>query len=365
MAEKESITILNLTKELQKSVASFLSVSDAYALMCTCLSFQSTIRHSPRLWKQWCFQRWPLHLKDDKDGTTVVVDAGNKDDDLSPYRTPEPDYYNLLRHSAELSPPTGLDTTKRAPLLPYRQDIFAASKIVEAQPTTTLRLNADAESRARYFTVRSAEPLPRPKITGRPYVWPFRQKHTESNTDYSMVVTPGHASYFEITILPIPKESRPIMRARQSLPLTVGIGLSFDKDLPSHGSCACGNCGHFPGWDDGSVGYHGDNGELYHGIASGRYRIGPNFGGGDTVGCGVDYQEEGGTIFFTKNGALTGYVVDKDIKGRLLDRENNAVPLYPVVALSRDGPNPTVNVNFGRTEFVFDLCKYIHRERDS
>ena len=41
------------------------------------------------------------------------------------------------------------------------------------------------------------------------------------------------------------------------------------------------------GWDRWSIGYHGDDGQLYHGHGGGLGRLGPRFGAGDVVGCGV------------------------------------------------------------------------------
>ena len=41
------------------------------------------------------------------------------------------------------------------------------------------------------------------------------------------------------------------------------------------------------GWTRTSVGYHGDDGLLYHGNGRGLLRYGPPFGEGDVVGCGV------------------------------------------------------------------------------
>ena len=61
--------------------------------------------------------------------------------------------------------------------------------------------------------------------------------------------------------------------------------------------------GRQPGWDRRSFGYHGDDGDKYHGNGVGA-SYGPPFGAGDTVGCGIDYRSQ--SVFFTKNGSFLG-----------------------------------------------------------
>jgi len=58
----------------------------------------------------------------------------------------------------------------------------------------------------------------------------------------------------------------------------------------------------FPGWAKFSWGYHGDDGKVYDNGTGKDY--GPNFGKGDTVGCGVNWQDE--AFFFTLNGKFLG-----------------------------------------------------------
>ena len=59
-----------------------------------------------------------------------------------------------------------------------------------------------------------------------------------------------------------------------------------------------------PGWDRHSIGYHGDDGALFHGSGTGSSDFGPSFGAGDVVGCGLDYRA--GTVLFTRNGREVG-----------------------------------------------------------
>ena len=63
-----------------------------------------------------------------------------------------------------------------------------------------------------------------------------------------------------------------------------------------------------PGWYPKSIGYHADDGKLYHSSGNGL-EFGPMCRHGDTMGCGVDFggEKQGYvTVWFTKNGDLAG-----------------------------------------------------------
>jgi hypothetical protein len=82
-----------------------------------------------------------------------------------------------------------------------------------------------------------------------------------------------------------------------------------------------------PGWYPKSIGYHADDGKLYHSSGKGLV-FGPMCRHGDTMGCGVDFggEKQGYvTVWFTKNGDLAGP------PQRLLLLEND---LYPMIGLS-------------------------------
>ena len=112
-------------------------------------------------------------------------------------------------------------------------------------------------------------------------------------------------NYFEIKILSVGEFG------------VLGIGLG-----PS-----CYSLTAMPGWNIGSIGYHADDGRLYHSAPYGR-RFGVDCHLKDTMGCGVDYssQEHGHvTVWFTRNGELAGppekFLLPKD-------------GLYPLIGLS-------------------------------
>ena len=73
----------------------------------------------------------------------------------------------------------------------------------------------------------------------------------------------------------------------------MGIGLST-SDV---------NLNRLPGWDKGSYGYHGDDGNSFCSSGSG-VAYGPTFTTGDYVGCCVNFIEN--SCFYTCNGCNIG-----------------------------------------------------------
>ncbi|RIB09568.1 concanavalin A-like lectin/glucanase domain-containing protein, partial [Gigaspora rosea] len=94
-----------------------------------------------------------------------------------------------------------------------------------------------------------------------------------------------------------------------------------------------------PGWDDGSWGYHGDDGKLYCSSGSGN-PYGPLFSTGDTIGCCLNFTNN--TVFYTKNGVSLG---------SYCKAYNLHLILYPCVGLSSQGGY--IEVNFGSRKFKF------------
>lgn len=100
------------------------------------------------------------------------------------------------------------------------------------------------------------------------------------------------------------------------------------------------------GWENGTIGYHGDDGCAYLGSGKG-HSFGPTFTVGDRIGCGVNYLK--GHVFFTKNGC---YVGDRRYP---LDSSSDA--LYAAVGLK--SKDETVLANFGFRPFAFDIEAYV------
>lgn len=115
----------------------------------------------------------------------------------------------------------------------------------------------------------------------------------------------------------------------------IGIGLSNkEKDTRN---------GRMPGWDCGSIGYHGDDGGIYHADGSAKYSC-ETYGSGDTVGCMlVRIRSEKGSyvvVYLTKNGSkLTPLIVLED------------GDYHPCIGIgSKDAK---VTTNLGATDFSY------------
>ena len=86
-----------------------------------------------------------------------------------------------------------------------------------------------------------------------------------------------------------------------------------------------------PGWNRNSIGYHADDGKLYHENGSGIH-FGPTCTEGDRMGCGVNFESDAGygycEVFFTKNGQLVGEPVRM---------KRPVYGLYPIIGLHSRG----------------------------
>ena len=116
-------------------------------------------------------------------------------------------------------------------------------------------------------------------------------------------------NYFELLIL------------HQGQEASIGIGVGEKSYSMSR----------MPGWNRNSVGYHADDGKLYH-ESGGGSAFGPTCTRGDVMGCGVDYDTDSGVgyvqVFFTKNGKQFG----KSIR---VKRPNFG--LFPLIGLHSSG----------------------------
>jgi len=149
-------------------------------------------------------------------------------------------------------------------------------------------------------------------------------------------VVASEVAYFEAAIEEDPSRAPPEeTHDRESC---VSIGLCT-ADFPLKGKQ--------PGWDVESVGWHGDDGCVFHGHGTGLRPFGGRFGSGDVVGCGV----HAGYIFFTRNGEWAGCAFRAPVN-HLLPGAHQGPMLHAVVGV--DTATDRVRLNFGRTPFAFD-----------
>ena len=150
-------------------------------------------------------------------------------------------------------------------------------------------------------------------------------------------VVASEVAYFEAAIEEDPSRAPPEeTHDRESC---VSIGLCT-ADFPLKGKQ--------PGWDRESVGWHGDDGCVFHGHGMGLRQFGGRFGSGDVVGCGV----HAGYIFFTRNGEWAGCAFRAPVNHLLPQALGPGPMLHAVVGV--DTATDRVRLNFGRTPFAFD-----------
>ena len=116
------------------------------------------------------------------------------------------------------------------------------------------------------------------------------------------------SSYFEVQVLDKGKEC------------AIAVGVAH-REYPLD---------QMPGWRQGSIAYHMDDGKLFFQRGHGE-RFGEKCGEGDVVGCGIELSEDGDSIisvYWTRNGELAG---------RGLCASALQLPLYASVALHSQG----------------------------
>eukprot|EP01117_Protostelium_nocturnum_P020567 TRINITY_DN9315_c0_g1_i1.p1 TRINITY_DN9315_c0_g1~~TRINITY_DN9315_c0_g1_i1.p1 ORF type:complete len:445 (-),score=124.72 TRINITY_DN9315_c0_g1_i1:31-1365(-) len=112
----------------------------------------------------------------------------------------------------------------------------------------------------------------------------------------------------------------------------IGVGLAVaEHDLDG-----------MPGWTPGSLGYHGDDGRLFHESSGAKgIQFGSPFGKDDVIGLGWDQKKK--TVFYTRNGNLIG--------NALVDFPEKKY--YAVVGMHT--VSAKAKVNFGSEPFLFKL----------
>ena len=182
-------------------------------------------------------------------------------------------------------------------------------------------------------------------------------------------LTPRSIAYFEVSILPRDKSQEVDINNDSneddiSRPNTVNFMNHFQQvvnnDNESESSTSCVAVGistkdykpsvRMPGWDPHSFAYHSDDGGIFHSKGEMIRVYGPRYDVGDTVGCGVNYQNGG--IFFTLNGDFLGYAwCDEKVVSECKE------DLYPTVGV--DSSNPLA-LNFGnKRPFIWDFPKFL------
>ena len=105
--------------------------------------------------------------------------------------------------------------------------------------------------------------------------------------------------------------------------------------------------GRSPGWDPGTIGYHGDDGGIFHETGGSNKIAQQPFGSEDTVGCMFIHEKdnEDGSLFlcyFTKNGKYLDTV-------KVLEKDD----YHPTIGMN--SPGAKVITNMGEKDFRYKI----------
>ncbi|KAJ6248188.1 ran-binding protein 9/10 [Anaeramoeba flamelloides] len=118
----------------------------------------------------------------------------------------------------------------------------------------------------------------------------------------------------------------------------IGIGLSQEQS----------NLKNLPGWEN-SIGFHGDDGDLYYCSGEGYSYHQDGYTEGDVIGVCYNLMKQ--TIFFVKNGEKL-----KEIRNIKYHKCS-----YPTVGFRSKGE--VIHANFGQKKFRYDLQSYIDEQK--
>ncbi|CAG8562848.1 17073_t:CDS:2 [Dentiscutata erythropus] len=154
------------------------------------------------------------------------------------------------------------------------------------------------------------------------------------------------------------------IRANYSIPPEVGL-YYYEMTVVNCGDRGCIGIGlskpatrlnRMPGWEPNTIGYHGDDGNLYCERGTGA-KFGPLYTTGETVGCGINFFDK--FIFFTKNGVILGIELLFNFDGYpfgALNKSKIMGEMYPMCGM--ESPNESITVNFGAKPFKFNIDCY-------
>lgn len=252
-------------------------------------------------------------------------------------------------------PPLQIMTTRKFPHLGLFAHIAKVRGKVPRKSlsaSTTFPLQEMFKRGKKYLSLSHIKPFVSPNVTKVEDI----EKNGRKERIYTINVSPRLIAYFEVTLIPRDEvqEPKPSLPIRQE---AVSHSSSLDAFEPSlsNDCVAIGVSNHFfntsgkmPGWDIHSYGFHGDDGGLFHAGGMMVRSYGPKFGVGDTVGCGINYSNQG--IFFTLNGRFLGYGWTE------IDMSD---PLYPTIGIDTHTP---IESNFGSSPFAYNISSFLEQQ---
>ena len=408
--KNEELPFLELVEDVQLYLLSFCSVQDIKNVQLTCRRLQLFLRNHPHFWKELSQQVWPWcsekHMEHVWNGfTTQVTNYSSLFEQSSTYHpqtinpsftkpTPvwstrnttmfRPAEFETMKYSLPSSSSNSAEKNTSIQVWQFQgtpgngdrcirsDQPFARphlKKSLSATSLSSLQRNNSRESLLEMLkrkAKRSQMVSPcsnkrnypqQHKIKSKwtPFVSPFLNQRelidTSSGTTtsfYELNLAPRMISYFEVSILPrlnIDQEDdndrfdfRGIHGQEHDRDC-VAVGVSTQDFIPS---------GRMPGWDRKSCGYHSDDGGIFHAKGIMVKQYGPRYGVNDTVGCGVNYDNNG--IFYTLNGRFLGYAWENM---NIVESEL----LYPTIGVDTRHP---LAVNFGKDRpFLFNFSEFL------
>ena len=322
------MSIIKIGDDCLYHVLSFLDWREL-GRVCQSLSSVKRQQWTNFLWKSQCIRKW--NWRDE----LVLPNAGNTDTDwmrLFPTTWPmcngidlssAPDVELTTDLSVEFHAEVGVTNRSVKGLSAFPTVIASDGEVISL---TDLFNNSFLTVMIRTFhaLLSWATTTVQRKTPPTSYSIPFY------DSPHTLWIAARKLVYFEISVsrpsqdFSVPKDS-----AAAEVEECVAIGLATDDF----------GTGILPGWDQGSYGYHGDDGAIFHGSGQMLRHFGPVFGVGDTVGCGLNLETR--SVFFTLNGEMLG-VAFTNVTGSF----------YPAVGVDA---NVKIDFNFGGSPFVFSL----------
>ncbi|XP_065190336.1 uncharacterized protein LOC135821201 [Sycon ciliatum] len=114
----------------------------------------------------------------------------------------------------------------------------------------------------------------------------------------------------------------------------VGIGAACSSGGPYHGMV---------GWQEGTVGYHADDGSVFERNGQGR-AFGPLCQQGDFMGCGMEFEPMSNDgvarpkcLFFTRNHQVIGYTNCPSVQSRNVPGVSSRIKFHAMISLHSEG----------------------------
>jgi hypothetical protein len=217
-----------------------------------------------------------------------------------------------------------------------------------------LRCNKNSKPFRSVMSRRSSKIFLDKKESLQPFVSPFVSR-IRSEGVVEMDFTPRLMAYFEVSILPRDKSQEPL-----DCGTTETVSRHNGREVTAKACVAVGvsipgftDSTRMPGWDMFSYGYHGDDGGIFHSKGDMVRVFGPTYNVGDTVGCGVNY--ENGGIFYTLNGEWLGFAFLNE--RCILD---GSIDIFPTIGIDSNHP---LACNFGNDRpFLFNFSGLVANE---